>query len=94
MANCPHSDVHIHINHATSGDTNVAYLELSAKCNLCAKDMEFRCSAYGSSPNEPMVSVDQLEIRLPMIGQGEEVTGKPAGYRISVAVPENEGSTH
>jgi hypothetical protein len=84
MTDCDHADVHIHVNHHRSGDTNVQYLEITAQCNLCAKPMTFRGMPMGSSPDQPMASPDGREARLPMVGEGERVTGNPAGFRISI----------
>lgn len=74
---CPHSDLHFHLNNACIGDTNIHYLEITARCNICQADMEFRGMPWGSSPHQPTMSPDGKEARIPFTGAGEEVTGKP-----------------
>lgn len=81
---CEHADVHIHVNHHRSGDTNVAYLEVTANCTGCGNNFVFPGMAMGSSPERPMVNPDHTEIRIPMIPMGESVTGNPAGFTIAV----------
>lgn len=81
---CPHSDVHIHVNHHRFGDTNLQYLEITAKCRICETDMVFRGAPLGSSPDHPAMSPDGREMRLPMLGDDEDLIGKPAGFSIEV----------
>jgi hypothetical protein len=80
---CPHSDIHYHLNHHRSGDTNLMYLEITAKCSICNGDMAFRGAPMGSSPNHPAMSPDGKEMRLPFLCEGEDLTGKPIGFTIS-----------
>lgn len=84
MADCEHADVHIHVNHHRSGDTNVQYLEITVACTVCQRPLVFRGLDMGMSPDRPMVSPDGREARLPIIGEGERVRGDPAGFTISV----------
>jgi len=79
---CPHSDLHFHLNNVGASDTNLHYLEITAKCSICDIDMVFRGGLMGISPNHPTCSVDGKEMRIPFLGEGEELTGSPIGYSI------------
>lgn len=81
---CPHSDLHFHLNNASFGNTNIHYLEITAKCKICDADMVFRGLPGGMSPDRPTSSIDGKELILPFLGEGEELTGKPAGYSMTV----------
>lgn len=83
-SHCPHSDVHIQVNCAHSGDSNTKYLEISARCKICDIAMEFPCRDVGLSPDFPAVSLDFAEIRVPMRAFGEEKSGSQFGYRIRI----------
>ena len=80
-AQCPHSDLHFHLNNASFGNTNLHYLEVTAKCTICGTSMVFR-GPTGIGPDQPACSLDGKEIRLPFLGEGEELTGKPIGYSV------------
>lgn len=79
---CPHNDLHFELNNQCFGDTNLHYLEISARCKICDKQMLFR-GPGGLSPAHPTVSLFGDQVNLPFLGEGEEVTGKPTGYSIS-----------
>lgn len=81
---CPHSDLHFHLNNASFGNTNLHYLEIKAACSICGADMVFRGVAVGVNPNQPTCSVDGKELFLPFLGEGEELVGEPWSYSISV----------
>lgn len=79
---CPHSDVHYHLNLASFGDTNLRYVELTGHCKLCNAKMLFR-GPIGMGPDFPAVSVGREEIRLPLMFDGDEqLTGNPMGFSI------------
>lgn len=81
---CPHSDLHFHLNNSSFGDTNLHYLEITAKCSICGADMVFRGVPAGMSPEQPAASLDGKELRLPFLGENEELVGKPIGYSVQV----------
>ena len=81
---CPHSYLHFHLNNACFGGTNLHYLELTARCQICGCDMVFPGWPMGSSPDHPAISPDGKELRIPFLGEGEERTGAPVGFSISV----------
>jgi hypothetical protein len=83
-AQCPHSDLHFHLNNACFGNTNLHYLELTATCKICEMPMVFRGARMGMGADEPRTSVDGTEIRIPFIGAGEELIGEPAGYSVTL----------
>ena len=78
---CPHSDMHYHLNTASFGDTNLRYLEITGKCTICGKAAVFR-GPLGMGPDGPGVAADGSEARLPFLFEGEDLTGKPIGFRI------------
>ena len=78
---CPHSDVHYHLNLAAFGDTNLRYVEISGHCKLCSAQMLFR-GRMGMGPSEPGISPDGSEVRLPMLFAGEDLAGRPVGFTI------------
>ncbi len=80
---CPHSDLHFHLFNSHSGDTNLHYLTISARCKICDVPMVFRGLPGGQSPHQPMGSPDGREARLPFLGDGEDLTGKPIGFTIN-----------
>lgn len=82
-AQCPHSDLHFNLNNAAFGNTNLHYLEISAKCTICNIEMVFR-GPTGMSPEFPACSLDGKEIRLPFLGDGETLIGKPIGFSVRV----------
>jgi hypothetical protein len=77
---CPHSDLHFDIKHIHLQDSNVAYVEMKARCTICQKPMVFRGLPLGLSPNQPTGELDGHEVRLPIIGEGEEPTGNQIGF--------------
>lgn len=81
---CPHSDLHFKLNNQAFGNTNLHYLEISAACSICGKPMVWRGIPAGISPNGPAASVDGLELRLPFLGEGEELVGNPIGFAVRV----------
>jgi hypothetical protein len=90
---CHHPDLHFHLNHVCMADTNVHYLEVTAKCNVCDAPMLFRGCPLGLTPAHPTASLGGDEIRLPMIAEGEEPTGKHNRFRRlrSDSLPREEG---
>lgn len=84
---CPHSDLHFHLNNAGFGNTNVHYLEITARCKICDKRMVFRGVPVGMTPDHPAASLDGTEIRLPFLAEGEEYDGKAMGYQLTVLGP-------
>lgn len=86
---CPHSDLHLNINNAGFGDTNLHYLEITARCKICGKRAAFR-GPMGMMPDQPAVAPDGSEIRVPFIFEGEQLTGKPMGFSIRAALAETE----
>lgn len=78
---CPHSDLHFHLNNACFGNTNLHYLEIRASCSICGVDMVFR-GPVGMGPDQPACSLDGKEIRLPFLGESEDLTGSPVGYSV------------
>jgi hypothetical protein len=81
---CPHTALHFHLNNATFGDSNLHYLEVTITCTVCGIDMLFRGVPAGLSPDHPTASIDGKELRLPFIGEGEELKGRPAGFSVSI----------
>lgn len=81
-AACPHASLHFDINHSWSGDTNLRYLEIKARCNGCGARMIFRGMPCGLSPEQPTADLEGYEARLPMIAEGEPLRGKPIGFMI------------
>lgn len=81
MTDCPHARLDVKLNIAHFGDTNVKYLEITATCEVCGTPMIFRgIPDMGQGPDKPMVNIDATEARFPIIGQGEDLVGKPAGF--------------
>ena len=78
---CPHSDLHFNLNNAAFGNTNLHYLEITAKCTICNTDMVFR-GPTGMSADLPACSLDGKEIRLPFLAENEDLTGNPIGYSV------------
>ncbi len=77
---CPHSDLHFEINNQGFHDTNLHYLEIRAKCNTCGKPMCFRGLPLGLSPHRPTGELGGYEVRLPFVGEGEELQNEPPGF--------------
>lgn len=77
---CPHSDVHFHLNQAVSGDTPLRTLEISGHCKICNAPMHFRSDVVGSLPTRPTASPDGTEARLPFVFGDEHATGKEVGF--------------
>lgn len=78
---CPHSDLHFHLNNAGFGNTNLHYLEITARCKICDQPARFR-GPVGMSPNQAMTSLSGDEIRIPFLVGDEELTGKPMSYGV------------
>lgn len=76
MRNCQHEHGEFQINQQIMSDSSIRYLEISGKCPECGKQYKFQCRRIGSSPWEPTVSIDQIQIQLPVLMEGEKLTGK------------------
>lgn len=81
---CPHppESVQFHLNHCSFGDTNLRYVEITARCLVCEAPVRFRGAPLGSSPDHPAMAPDGSEMRLPYLLGDEELTGKPIGFGI------------
>lgn len=79
-AQCPHPDVHIDLNHQMMGDSNIHYLEVKVRCQVCNAPMIFRGMPFGVSPDRPTMAVDGTEVILPFLGEGEKPAGKMIGF--------------
>ncbi len=79
---CPHSDLHFTLNNSGFGDTNLHYLEITARCKICGADIVWRGVSMGMGPDRPGISPDGKELRLPFLAEGEELTGRPIGFSI------------
>lgn len=77
---CHHPDLHFDSNHVSMGDSNVHYLEIKARCRVCDVPMVFRGLPLGLSPHQPTMQIDGQEVRLPMLGKGEEPEGTLIGF--------------
>lgn len=79
------------VNVARITDSSVWYADLTLECADCGQEMRFIGFPMGLSPGEPMVSVDQKELRIPFKPyEKEEVRRRfleahPAGFRITRA---------
>jgi len=80
---CPHTEIDLDLNNAGFGDTNLHYLEITGRCKLCDKALRFR-GRMGMGPNEPGISIDGSEIRIPFLVEGEELTGDPIGFSVKI----------
>lgn len=78
---CPHSDLHIDVNNAGFGNTNLHYLEIKAHCTICGKPAVFR-GPVGMQPDHPAMSLAGDEVRLPFVIEGETYDGKAHGYSV------------
>lgn len=81
---CGHSDLHFHLNNVRFGNTNIHYLEVTARCNVCAVDMVFRGLPAGLSPDQATSSLDGKTASIPFLGEGEVYDGKASGYFVKV----------
>jgi len=79
---CPHEDLDITVNNQGFSDTNVHYLEIRATCKICQQAMRFRGMPYGVSPHHPTMSIDGVEVRLPFLPDGEQLSGKVIGFGV------------
>jgi hypothetical protein len=79
-AQCPHSQVHYHLNLASFGDTNIRYVEITGKCTICDQPMRFQGMPFGLSPEQPTMSIDGIEAKLPVMFGEEEYDGKSIGF--------------
>lgn len=77
---CPHSDLHFEIRNVGFSDTNLHYLEIKARCKICELPMVFRGLPLGLTPAHPTGELGGQEARLPFLADGEEMTGKVAGF--------------
>lgn len=84
---CPHSDLHFEIHHQGFDDSSIHYLEIKASCKTCGKRMIFRGAPFGLTPAHPTMAIDGSEMRLPFLGEGEELTGKVIGFVGRQVVP-------
>lgn len=73
---CPHSDLDISFKNQAFEESNLHYLEISAKCSICEKPIVFRGLPLGATPAHPTGSWGGEEARLPFLAEGEELTGK------------------
>lgn len=85
---CPHSDLHIHVDHVHLADSNTAYLDITAKCNICGAPMAFQGCPLGVSPKQPTMALDGSVIHIPMRAAGEEPTGRQDGFALTRRVVE------
>ncbi|MFW2344003.1 MAG: hypothetical protein ACN4EU_01775 [Brevundimonas mediterranea] len=83
-AQCPHVDVHYHLNLASFGNTNVRYLEIKGQCLTCDAPIRFR-APLGLSSDHPTVSLDGAEVSLPLMFGDETYDGKASGYTLTVS---------
>lgn len=77
---CPHSDVHPHLNEARFGNTNIRYLEVSGRCKICDQPIRFRGAPLGMTPTHPTMALDGSEIVLPFLFGDEEFDGKAISF--------------
>lgn len=80
---CPHSDLHYSLHHVGLADTNLHYLEITGHCKICEKKLMFRGAPMGMSLEQPCISPDGQEIRLPFLCEGEEIQGNQIGFAVS-----------
>ena len=73
---CPHNDLHINIQHIGFDDSNIQYIEIKATCRICDKPMVFQGLPLGLTPAHPTGELGGYEVRLPILAEGEELTGK------------------
>lgn len=85
---CHHPDLHFHLNHCHFGNTNLHYVEVTATCNGCGAHMLFRGVPAGLLPGQPAASLDGRTASLPMLAEGEALTGNPAGYVVRGIEPD------
>ena len=73
-AQCPHSDIDWHTHLTVMGDSNVASVQITAKCKICGKPMDLArgCILGASSRHPTKASGTEGGILFPMIAIGEE----------------------
>jgi len=71
---CTHENFEATVSVIRLGDTGRFTTEISIRCENCGEPFRFLGVAVGSSPIEPKVSVDGLELRAPIEPQ---VTPRP-----------------
>jgi hypothetical protein len=79
---CPHFNFVAQVNVARIEDTGLKYAEITIRCTDCNKPAEFRGLPYGLSPDQPMASPDNREIRAPFLCEGDEYNGKGIGFTV------------
>lgn len=65
------------------GDSNIKYLEVKARCNVCGRPAQFRGTTVGLSPTEPTIGLDGEEAIFPFLFAGEVYDGKAMGYQVT-----------
>lgn len=80
-ARCPHNDVHYNLNLASFGNTNLRYVEMTGHCRICGATMRFR-GPVGMGPDFAGVAADGSEVRIPLLFEGEELEGRPVGFKM------------
>jgi hypothetical protein len=75
-AQCPHSDLHITLNHRCREDTNLHYFDISAFCKICGRIMDFREEPFSVPPD----GIPTVALAVPFIAAGERLRGDPAAH--------------
>jgi hypothetical protein len=77
---CDHRDLGINAEHVGLPDSNISWIRLHARCNICGVRMVFRCqgAALGLSPDSVARWDDDKELRLPFLPEGEAPIFKKA----------------
>lgn len=78
--NCIHDDLDIQLHHQAFDDSNIHYLEIKVVCKSCGKPMIFRGCPLGMTPAHPTMALGGEEIRIPFLGEGEELAGNAIGF--------------
>jgi hypothetical protein len=83
MIRCEHDNFSanvkvIRLTETEGGPVTGYTTDISVKCNSCGIPFRFRGRQYGSSPDEPALSADGLELRAPIEPQYvKEICGMP-----------------
>ena len=95
--NCEHKDfgamVNIHPIAQDEQEQKVAYyaIEVRFSCRDCGKPLEWVGLPVGLSAYRPSVSLDGLELRAPMVAQGEKVPDGLPSFTVTYRqTPERE----
>jgi hypothetical protein len=94
-AKCEHQNFHadVQVGRLTDGDSGplIAFsADIRIKCVDCNRPFQFVGVPMGSSPTQPMASVDLLELRAPIAPRGEWIPGGRVGFTV---VPLTEEAT-